>query len=78
MNEFKKAFKEDCTACVWKMINDDTVKHEVFFRQTKSVEMLWERFSFKLKALGSLMACTDIYKEYGRKLAVIHDEAIAN
>ena len=78
MQEYKKAFKEDCTECVWKMINDDTVKHDVFYRQTRSIELLWERFTQKLEALGSLLSCNDIYKDYVSKLEVIHREAVTN
>tara|TARA_R110002012_G_scaffold59679_1_gene156304 strand:- start:15344 stop:15580 length:237 start_codon:yes stop_codon:yes gene_type:complete len=78
MQEYKNAFKENCTECVWKMINDDTVRHEVFYRQTKSIELLWERFCQKLKDLGSLISYNDIYKDYVSKLEVIHREAVTN
>tara|TARA_R110002126_G_scaffold47605_2_gene133338 strand:+ start:4829 stop:5065 length:237 start_codon:yes stop_codon:yes gene_type:complete len=78
MNEYKTAFKNKCTECIWKMINDDTVEHEKFYRQTKSIELLWQRFKNKVETLGSLLGYNSLYKEYCQKLDVVHSEALSN
>lgn len=77
MTEYKNAFKSKCTECVWTMINDDNVKHEVFYRQTRSIELLYKRFVDKLKHLGSLIGYQSLFNEYCEKLKVIHEEAVS-
>ena len=77
MNEYKTAFKNRCTECVWNMINDDNVKHEVFYRQTRSIELLYCRYVRKLEAVGSLIGYNDLLKEYTDKLGVVHRQAIS-
>ena len=78
MKEYKTAFKNKCTECVWTMINDDNIKHEVFYRQTRSIELLFKRYVQKMEQLGSLLGYNDLYHEYCSKLKILHEEAISN
>jgi hypothetical protein len=75
MEEYRKAFKEKCTECIWKMINDESVKHITFYKQTYSVEQLWSIYIKRLKASNSLLNHTDLYKEFLDRLEKVYREA---
>lgn len=75
MEEYKKAFKEKCTECIWKMINDESIKHKMFYKQTHSVELLWFMYVSRLKVSNSLLSHTDLYKEFLDRLDKVYREA---
>lgn len=75
MNEYKQAFKAKCTECIWKMINDESVKHMTFYTQICSIELLWYAFLQKLKTSNSLLSHTDLYKEYLERLDMVYKES---
>jgi len=75
MKEYKKAFKAKCTECIWKMINDESVKHMEFYKSMSSVEFLWRTYLKKLKNSNSLLAYTDLYNEYLLRLDIVYRES---
>ena len=48
MEGYKDQFKQVCTCCVMTMVEDNRVKHEVFIRNTRSLQMLYDRFCSKI------------------------------
>lgn len=75
MNEYKQAFKAKCTECIWKMINDESVKHMAFYTQIYSIEILWSTYLKKLKTSHSLLSSTALYKEYLERLDTVYKES---
>ena len=72
MTEYKKAFKEKCTECVWKMINNEHVSYSMFFKHTESIELLWNSYLRKLEISNNLINYTCLYKEYVNRLNSIY------
>lgn len=75
MKEYKTAFKNKCTECILFMVNNDDVKHEIFYRQTRCIEFLYYKYVEKLKAVGSLIGYKKVFNQYTAKLDFIYKEA---
>ena len=72
IHEYRSEFKKKCSECIWKMVNDGSVKHDNFYIKAENVTTLWNSFSKKLKTASSLLNHVDLYNEYIIRLQNIY------
>jgi hypothetical protein len=76
MENWKKKFKEKCSEYIFKMLNDDKVTYERFFRETRSVEMLYKRYVNKLAFFHTQNSYSNLYEAYLGMLKSIYTNAV--
>jgi hypothetical protein len=76
METWKAEFKKECTECIYKMLNDEKVTYKRFFRETRSIEMLYKRFVSKLKLFNTPNSYNNIFEAYKTMLKTIYSNAI--
>lgn len=75
MEDWKKKFKEKCSEYIWRMLNDEKVSYIRFFRETRSVEMLYKRYLAKLDLFHSQSSYRNLYEAYLGMLKTIYTNA---
>ena len=76
MTKYKKAFKTECTNCIWKMINNENISYSAFFKHAESIELLWNSYLKKLEISSNLLSYTCLYKEYISRLNAVYKKSI--